>query len=145
MALVYKEPVYAQFLKVYHAVFPLGVIQFIKFCLNCFPCFHELLDRELLPVGCLHVVNATLNVVKLTHELFPLAFLTDGDFLELRVSDNHRIISPRRNPAAEFFTVSRFKIPSGRHKDIRTRIEPQVLRCPLTDKMVRHDKHGFLA
>ena len=26
MALIYKEPVYAQFLEVYHAVFPLGII-----------------------------------------------------------------------------------------------------------------------
>ena len=118
MALIYKEPVYAQFLEVYHAVFPFGVVEFIELRLDCFPRFHELLDRELLPVGCLHVVNATLNIVKLTHELFPLAFLADGDSLELAMPDNHRIIRPRRNPAAELFAVSRFKIPLGRDKDI---------------------------
>ena len=59
--------------------------------------------------------------------------------------DDDRIIIACGNPAAELFAVSRFKILLGGHKDIRTRIEPQVLGCSLTDKMIRHNKHGFLA
>ena len=59
--------------------------------------------------------------------------------------DNHGIIIACGNPAAELFAVCRFKILLRRHKDIGGRVQPQVLGSPLPDKVVWHDKHGFLA
>ena len=83
MALINKQTVNAQFLKVNHIVFPLRIVQLVELCLDCLSGFHKLLDRELFAFVCLYVINATLNIVKLTHELLPLAFLADRDFLEL--------------------------------------------------------------
>ena len=66
------------------------------------------------------------------------------DFFKLTVPDNDRIVVARSNAPAEFLAVARFKILLGRNKDIGARIEPQILRSPLTDKMIRHNKHRFL-
>jgi hypothetical protein len=43
--------------------------------------------------------------------------------------------------AAELLAVSRFKIMLRGNKNIRTRIEPQILGSPLNDKMIRDYKH----
>ena len=145
MALINKQTVNTQFLKVDHIVFPLRIVELIELFFDCLSGFHKLLDRELFAFVCLYVINATLNIVKLTHELLPLAFLADRDFLKLAVTDDDRIIVACGNPAAEFLAVSCFKIPIGRHKDIRTWVQPQVLRRPLPDKVVWYNKHGFLA
>ena len=59
--------------------------------------------------------------------------------------DNHGIIIPRGNPAAELLAVGGLKILLGGDEDIGTWIEPQVLGSPLPHKVVGYDKHGFLA
>src|SRR5699024_10913874 len=92
-----------------------------------------------------HLINTTLDVVKLPHELLFLPFNAHWYLFKLAVSDDDRIVIPRGDPAAELFSVSRFKILLGGHEDIGTRIQPQILRRPLPDKMIWHDKHGLLA
>ena len=49
--------------------------------------------------------------------LLPLAFLAHLDFLELRMPDNHRIVIPRGNPAAELLAVCGLKILLGGDED----------------------------
>ena len=83
MALINKQTVNAQFLKVDYIVFPLRIVQLVELRLDCLSGFHKLLDCKLFAFVRLYVINATLNIVKLTHELLPLAFLADRDFLEL--------------------------------------------------------------
>ena len=96
-------------------------------------------------MGLLYLVNAHLDIVELPLKLLPLAFLAHLDFLELRMPDNHGIIIPRGNPAAELLAVGGLKILLGGDEDVGTGIEPQVLGSPLPDKVVGDDKHGFLA
>ena len=86
-----------------------------------------------------------LNIIKLLFQLLPLAFYAHRDFFKLRMPDNDCVIVACGNPAAELLAVSCFKILLCCHKYICTRIEPQILGSPLTDKMIWHNKHGFLA
>lgn len=74
MALVDKETVNAKLFKVDDRILALGVIKLFELCHNRLAGFHELFDGKLLPVGRLHLINTTLDVVKLTHELLFLPF-----------------------------------------------------------------------
>ena len=108
------------------------------------PGFHKLLDRELFAPACLHVVNTTLNIIELPLKLFPLSFNAHRDFFKLAMPNNDRIIIARSDTGAELLAVARFKILLPCHKDIGTRIEPQVLGSPLTDQMIWHNEHCFI-
>ena len=59
--------------------------------------------------------------------------------------DNDRIVVACGNAGTELFAVSRFKILLSCHKDISTRIQTQILRSPLTDKMIWNNEHRFIA
>ena len=144
MALVNEQAVYAELFKVNDRILTLGIIELVELRFNPFSGFHKLLDRELFALACLHIVNATLNIVELPLKLFPLAFNAHRDFFELAMPDNDRIIIACGNTGTELFAVSRFKILLPCHKDIGTRIEPQVLRSPLTDQMIWHNEHCFI-
>ena len=145
MALVNKEPVNTELFKVDYRIFALGIVELVELCLYPFSGFHKLLDRELFALACLHIVNPTLNVIELPFELFPLPFNAHRDFFKLRMSDDDRIVVACGNAGTELFTVSRFKILLPCHKDIGTRIQPQILGSPLTDKVVGNNEHRFIA
>ena len=145
MALINKEPVNAELFKVDYRVLALGIVELVELCFYPFSGFHKLLDRELFSFACLYIVNPTLNVIKLPFELFPLPFNAHRDFFKLRMSYNNRIVVACCNTGTELFAVSRFKILLSCHKDISTRIQTQILRSPLTDKMIWNNEHRFIA
>ena len=145
MALVNENPVNTELFKINYRILALGIVELVELCFYSFSGFHKLLDRELFALACLYIVNPTLNVIKLPFELFPLPFNAHRDFFKLRMSYNNRIVVACCNTGTELFTVSRFKILLSCHKDIGTRIQPQILRSPLTDKVVRNNEHRFIA
>ena len=65
MALINEQTVNAELFKVDYSILALGVIEFVELCLDTLAGFHKLLDRELFALACLHIVNATLNIVVL--------------------------------------------------------------------------------
>ena len=124
MALVNEQTVNAELFKVDYRVLSLGIIEPVELCLDTLTGFHKLLDRELLSVRSLHIFDTSLNVKELLLQLHFLAFHTHRDFFKLTMPDDDRIIIACGNPAAELFTVARFKILLGRNEDICTRIKP---------------------
>ena len=83
-------------------------------------------DQQLL-YGKLYLADLALY-----HRL--LSLHGKGDFLELRVSDNDRIIIARRYSGTEFFPVGRLKIFLCCRKDICAGIEPQENRGNMTGR-----------
>ena len=144
MALVNKKSVNAELFKVNDRILTLGIVELVELRFNPFSGFHKLLDRELFAPACLHVVNTTLNIIELPLKLFPLSFNAHRDFFKLAMPNNDRIIIARSDTGAELLAVARFKILLPCHKDIGTRIEPQVLGSPLTDQMIWHNEHSFI-
>ena len=65
MALVDEQTVNTELLKVNDRILALGAVQLFELRLYCLAGFHKLLDRKLLPVGSLHLVYATLNIIEL--------------------------------------------------------------------------------
>src|SRR5574344_2023840 len=127
MAFINKQAVNTQLFKVDNIILTLGIVELFELRLNSFSRFHKLLDCELLSVRSLHIVYATLNIIKLLLQLFVLPFNAHRYFFKLGMTDNHGIIISCGNSTAKLLTVSRFKILLCGNKNIRTRIEPQIL------------------
>ena len=83
MALVNENPVNTELFKVDYRVLTLGIVELVELYFYSFSGFHKLLDRELFSFACLHIVNTTLNVIKLPFELFPLPLNAHRDFFKL--------------------------------------------------------------
>ena len=87
MALVHKQPVYAQFFKGYYIVLALGSPQFLEFHFQLLAAFLHLLDGEFLPGRMFQLGNAALDLVDLLLDDALLPLKGKGDFLKLTVAD----------------------------------------------------------
>ena len=144
MALVNEQTVNTELFKLNYRILALGIIELVELCLDTLAGFHKLLDRELFAFGSLHIFNTSFYIKELFFQLHFLAFHAHRDFFKLTMPDDNCIVIARSNAPAELLAVARFKILLGRNKDIGARIEPQIFGSPLTDKMIRHNKHRFL-
>ena len=67
-----------------------------------------------------------------------LAFLADGDFLELGVAYDDGIVVAGGDAGAELLAVMLLEVLFGCHQDVGGRVQPQELRSPLFGQVVWH-------
>ena len=131
MRFVHKHAVNAQFFKGHNIVFLIISPQLFQPGLQTALGALQLLDGEFLTAAFLQLRNAHGDLRNLILQKPLLPLFADGDFLELAVTDDHRVIVAGGNPGAELFPVFRFKVPLFRHKDIGGGVQPEKFRCPL--------------
>ena len=143
--LVHKEPVHAELFKSYHIILAAFRLQLFQPGLQGFLGPFQLFHRKAFPAAGLHLGDALGDFPYLFPQKPLLAFLADGDFLKLRVSDNDGIIVAGGDPGAELLAVVLLKVLFGCHQDIGRRVQPQKLRSPLLGQVVRDHEKGLLA
>ena len=116
MALVHKQPVYAQFFKGDYIVLALGSPQFFELQFKLLARFLHLLDGKFLPGGMFQLGNAALDLVDLFLDDALLPLKGKRNFLKLAVPDDDRIVIPSGDAGAELLSVGGFKILFGRHQ-----------------------------
>ena len=67
-----------------------------------------------------------------------LAFLADGDFLELGVTHDDGVVVAGGNTGTELLAVVLLEVLFGCHQDVRGRVQTQELRSPLFGQVVGH-------
>ena len=110
LALVYKQPVYAQLFKRDHIIFAVGGLQLLQLLFQGLAQLFQLLYSKMLASLLFCFLDGLLDFIHLflNQPLLPLC--RQRDFLKLGVSDNDRIIVAGRNSCTEFFAVGGFKI-----------------------------------
>ena len=144
MCLVHKQTVNTKLLKGHDVILSALVVKLCKFGFDLLSCFGKLLDGYSVTSRCLDLLNTLQYLVSLIVKRFDLSFKGHRDLLKLRVTDNNCIVVTRCNSRAELLTVLGFKVLLGSDKDICTRIELQILTCPLLNKVVGYDKHTLV-
>ena len=105
----------------------------------------QLFHREAFPAAGLHLGDALGDFPNLLMQQPLLAFLADGDFLELGVAHDDGIIVAGGDAGTKLLAVVLFKVLFGCDQDVRGRVQTQELRSPLLSQVVGHHKEGFLA
>ena len=143
MRFVDKKAVNAQLLKADHVVLSPSVGQLFKLLLELLLGALQLLDGVTLASVCLKLCNTVLQFLDLSLDHAQLSCQGYGDLFKLGLPDDHGIVISRGDTGAELLTVLGFKVLFGGDKDIGTRIELQILACPLPHQVIGNDKHGF--
>ena len=143
--LVHEQPVHAQLLKGHHIVLAAFRLQLFQPGLQGFLGPLQLFHREAFPAAGLHLGDALGDFPNLLMQQPLLAFLADGDFLELGVAHDDGIIVAGGDAGTKLLAVVLFKVLFGCHQDIGGRVQTQELRSPLFGQVVGHHKEGFLA
>ena len=145
MRLVHIEAVNAKLLKGNHIVFAGAVLQFFE------PGFQSLfgslqrLDGKAFRTACFQFLKTFFDFHDLLLQKPLLPFLRYGDSFKLAVPDDNGVVVAGCNPAAELFSISRFKVLFGCSEDIGGRIQTEKFTCPLFGQMVRDNKKRLLA
>ena len=136
--LVHKEPVHAQLFKRHHIVLAvLGLQLFQPRLQRLFRAF-QLLDGEPFPAAGLHLGDTLGDFPNLLMQQPLLAFLADGDFLELGVTHDDGVVVAGGNTGTELLAVVLLEVLFGCHQDVRGRVQTQELRSPLFGQVVGH-------
>ena len=89
-----------------------------------------------------HIVLAVLGLQLFQPRLLMqqplLAFLADGDFLELGVTHDDGVVVAGGNTGTELLAVVLLEVLFGCHQDVRGRVQTQELRSPLFGQVVGH-------
>ena len=142
---VNKQPVDAQFFKGHNVVLARLIVQLIQLGLHLLLCTFQLLDGKTISPILLHLRDAGQDLLPLLFQVIHLPPEGQWDLLQLAVPDNNSVILSGSDPSTKPFPVLGFKVLCGRHKDIRRRIELQILRGPLLGEVVRHHDQALLA
>ena len=145
MGLVHEQPVYAQLFKRHHIVLAALGLQLFQPCFQRLFRAFQLLDGEPLPAAGLHLGDALGDFPNLLMQQPLLAFLADGDLLELGVSHDDGVVVACGDAGTEFLAVMLLEVLFGRYQDVRGRVQTQELRSPLFGQVIWHHKEGFLA
>ena len=143
--LVDEQAVNAQLFKGHDVILTALVVQFVELLLHGFASLLHCLNGKTFTAVVLQFLDALQNLLLLLLEHFDLPFSRHWDLLELRVTDDDRVVVAGGDPAAKLLSVLRFKILFRGDKNVRTRIELQILRRPLFDQVVRYYEKAFAA
>ena len=98
----------------------------------------QLLDGEPFPAAGLHLGDTLGDFPNLLMQQPLLAFLADGDFLELGVTHDDGVVVAGGNTGTELLAVVLLEVLFGCHQDVRGRVQTQELRSPLFGQVVGH-------
>ena len=127
MGLVHEQPVYAQLFKGHHIVLAALRLQLFQPRLQRLFRAFQLLDSEPFPAAGLHLGDALGDFPNLLVQQSLLAFLADGDFLELGVTHDDGVIVAGGDAGAELLAVVFLKVLFGRNKNVGGRVQTQEL------------------
>ena len=142
---VHKKPIHTQLLKGDDVILSLLCLQLPESSFQLLAGAFHLLDGELLTAHEFQLLDAVRDFLNLLLQQTLLTFLGHGDFLELTVPDNDRVIIPGSDAGAEPPAVVLLEILLCRDEDFGRGIQPQEFRRPLLCKMIGHDEHAFAA
>ena len=145
MTFINKKPVYAEFFKGYNIVLSALIVQLLQLYGQRFFCFFKLFYGELIAPVCFQVNNSIGNIPYLLLQNHSLTLKAHRDFLELTMPNNHSVIVPSCNSAAEAFAVFHLKVFLRCDQNICRRVELQELRRPLLRQVIRNNEQGFTA
>ena len=110
LALIHKQPVYAQLFKRNHIIFTVCALQLFQFLFQRLAQLFQLLYREMLANLRFRFFDGLLDFIHLFLNQTLLSFCGQGYLFKLAVSDDNRIIITGRNSRTEFFAITGFKI-----------------------------------
>ena len=110
MTFVYKQSVHTQLLEGHHVIFPLGGFQLFQPLFQALSGFLHLLDGKPFAYAVLHLRDGSLNLVDLLLDDLLLPLKGEGNLLELRMTDDDRIIVAGGDTGTELLPIGSFKI-----------------------------------
>ena len=144
MCFVHEQLINAQFFKADHVVLAAAVVEAFQPPLQRFAHFLQLLNGVAFAVLAFGLINAVYDLVDLIFNDRPLPLRGERNLLKLTVTNDDGIIITGSNPAAKGLAVGRFKVPFGRHQNVRTGIQTQEVRAPLFGQVIRNHHQAFL-
>ena len=145
LRLIHIQPVYAQLLKGNHIVLAFRIVEPVQLCFELTASSFHLLNGKTLGPGGFQLGNALLDFVDLFFQQPFLPLLGHGDFLELTVAHDDRVIIAGGNAGAEFLAIFGFKVLFGGNEEVGRGIEAQEFAGPLLRQMIGDGEQCFPA
>ena len=123
LALIHKQPVYAQLFKRNHIIFTVCALQLFQFLFQRLAQLFQLLYREMLANLRFRFFDGLLDFIHLFLNQTLLSFCGQGYLFKLAVSDDNCIIITGRNSRTEFFSITGFKIFLAGNQQLRIGVQ----------------------